>query len=231
MSIEMNLNAIRERIRDAESASGRAPGSVRLLAVSKTFPLSDVLEAHRRGQCMFGENRVQELETKVPGSPGTLEWHLIGHLQSNKAAKAVELADWIHAVDSEKLAAKIALAAEARGKRQNILLEVNVSGEESKFGIRTWDELLRTAISAFSSPHLHLGGLMTMAPLDAEDRKLHHYFSELRRLRDRLEKELSVELPELSMGMSGDFEIAVAEGATIVRIGTAIFGGRDYPVQ
>ena len=216
------LNAVNE----TAAAAGREPGEVRLLAVSKTFPASDVLEAYHAGQKEFGENRVQELEQKVPALPEDIVWHLIGHLQSNKAAKAAELADWVHSVDSVKLVNKLSDAAQKAGKTLKILLEVNVSGEESKYGIRTKEELFQVADAAVSAPAIEWKGLMTMAPADAKGEELNAVFSGLRQMRDELEQKYSVKLPELSMGMSGDYPAAIAEGATIVRIGTAIFGGR-----
>ena len=223
-----HLETVREQIAAAEAASGRPAGSVRLLAVSKTFPSEDVAEAFACGQTCFGENRVQELATKVPVLPGTIEWHLIGSLQSNKAAKAAALASWIHSVDSEKLVRKISAAADALGKTVNLLFEVN-SGEDNKTGFRSDDDLLASLETALALPGVKVRGLMTMAPLGAGESELHRVFAALRTRRDALEQEFGIRLPELSMGMSGDFREAIAEGATIVRIGTAIFGGRTYP--
>ena len=228
--LQENLVRVRANVAAAAEKAGRDPLSVRLLAVSKTFPLSDILEAHEAGQLEFGENRVQELETKVPNGTPDIIWHLIGHLQSNKAEKAVELAEYIHSVDSVKLLNKINAAAAKRGKIQKILLEVNVSGEESKFGLSGWDALREAAEHALGLSSVKLLGLMTMAPLDADDSVLHATFGGLREFRDRLEREFSVTLPELSMGMSHDYPVAISEGATIVRVGTAIFGGRNYAV-
>jgi len=227
-TIRDHLKTVREQIAAAEAASGRPADSVRLLAVSKTFPAEDVAEAFACGQTCFGENRVQELATKVPVLPETIEWHLIGSLQSNKAAKAAALASWIHSVDSEKLVRKISAAADALGKTVNILFEVN-SGEDNKTGFRSDDELRASLEAALALPGIKVCGLMTMAPLGAEKSELHRVFAALRTRRDALEQEFGVRLPELSMGMSGDFREAIAEGATIVRIGTAIFGGRTYP--
>ena len=224
--IRNHLETVRARIAEAAKQAGRDPASIRLLAVSKNFPLADILDAFGAGQLEFGENRVQELETKVPGSDPRMVWHLIGHLQSNKAEKAVELADCIHSVDSVKLLNKIDAAARKHGKIQDFLLEVNVSGEESKFGLSGYDALRETAEQALALPAVRLLGLMTMAPLNADKAVLHATFGGLREFRDRLEQEFSIRLPELSMGMSSDYPEAIAEGATIVRIGTAIFGGR-----
>ena len=225
-AITANLAEIRERIANIARMSGRATDSVRLLAVSKTFPAEDVKAAYEAGQRMFGENRVQELETKAPLLPADIEWHLIGHLQSNKAAKAVEYASWIHSVDSEKLLDRIAKAAEQHGKVMNILLEVNISGEESKFGLRGYEEIRAIASSALEMQNIRLQGLMTMAEFDASEARLHETFAGLRGIQNRLKHDLGAHLPELSMGMSSDYPAAIAEGATIVRIGTAIFGHR-----
>lgn len=228
--LQEKLAEVRANIAEAAKNARRDAASVRLLAVSKTFPADDVLEALAAGQIEFGENRVQELETKVPVCGPETVWHLIGHLQTNKAEKAVGLAEYIHSVDSVKLLNRINAAAEKHGKRQKLLLEVNVSGEESKFGLSGYDAVRETAEHALSLANVQLLGLMTMAPLDAPDSVLHATFGGLREFRDRLEREFSIRLPELSMGMSHDYPIAIAEGATIVRIGTAIFGGRNYNV-
>ena len=227
-TIRDNLASVRGAIAEAESLAKRPAGSVRLLAVSKTFPAEDVAEALACGQTCFGENRVQELASKVPVLPASVEWHLIGSLQSNKAAKAAALAAWIHSVDSEKLVRKISAAASSLGKTVNILLEVN-SGEDAKTGFRSGDDLRASLETALALPGLSVRGLMTMAPLGSTESELHRVFAALRERRDTLAKEFGIALPELSMGMSGDFREAIAEGATIVRIGTAIFGGRTYP--
>ncbi|MBR4254624.1 MAG: YggS family pyridoxal phosphate-dependent enzyme [Lentisphaeria bacterium] len=229
-TIRDHLESVREQIAAAESAAGRPAGSVRLLAVSKTFPAEDVAEAFACGQTCFGENRVQELASKVPVLPAEIEWHLIGSLQSNKAAKAASLASWIHSVDSEKLVRKISAAADALGRTVNILFEVN-SGEENKTGFRSTDALRASLEAGLALPGIRVRGLMTMAPLGSDEPALHRVFAALRTQRDALEREFGIELPELSMGMSGDFREAIAEGATIVRIGTAIFGGRAYPAH
>lgn len=227
MSIADNIMQIRAKIAKYAIASGRSADAVRLLAVSKTFPAADIAEARETAnQFMFGENRVQELAEKAPVLPDDIQWHIIGHLQSNKAAKAAELAHWIHSVDSEKLLNKLQAGAEAADRTLNILLEVNWTGEESKSGIHGADETLRLAERTVSCKNLSLRGLMTMAEFDATEARLRETFSGVRELRDRIERELGLTLPELSMGMSGDFREAILEGATIVRIGTAIFGRR-----
>ncbi len=227
MSIAENIAQIRAKIAEYAVAGGRAADAVRLLAVSKTFPAADAAEARETaGQFMFGENRVQELAEKAPVLPDDIQWHIIGHLQSNKAAKAAELAHWVHSVDSEKLLNKLQSGAETANRNLQILLEVNWTGEESKSGLRSADEVLRLAEKAAACKNLKLRGLMTMAEFDAPEARLRETFSGVRELRDRMERELGMTLPELSMGMSGDFREAVLEGATIVRIGTAIFGRR-----
>lgn len=225
--ITEHLTQIRTRISTLAAQSGRPENSVRLLAVSKTFPASDIAEAIAAGQVSFGENRVQELAEKVPVLPASADWHLIGQLQSNKAVKAVLLANWIHSVDSLHLLEKIGRAASVNQKKINILLEVN-SGEENKSGFRSVDDLKQTLEHGLSMEYVEIKGLMTMAPMDAQDAELHRVFADLRNLRDRLQAQFEVKLPELSMGMSRDYPQAIAEGATMVRIGTAIFGGRTY---
>lgn len=228
-SIRENLQIVRERIAGAALRAGRNPAEVRLLAVSKTFPAADIREAFACGQLEFGENRVQELEEKRAAFTGMPEprWHLIGHIQTNKAAKAAALADCIHSIDSVRLIEKLDRAAE---KRIDVLLELNLSGEESKTGMTGGFDGFRTLADAvLRTEHLHLCGLMTMAAPDAGEKAIRAVFAGARSIRDRAEEAYGMRFPELSMGMSGDFEYAIAEGATIVRIGTAIFGGRTYP--
>ena len=220
------LRTVREAVARAALDAGRAADAVRLLAVSKTFPVEVLQEAYRSGVRAFGENKIQELEVKKPRLPGDVEWHFIGHLQSNKAARAVELADWIHSVDSVKLLTRLDRLAGERGRRPVILLEVN-SGEAEKSGV-DYDELPELAAAAAAAENLDWRGLMTMAPLCGDPAVWSRAFERLREARDELERRLGVRLPELSMGMSGDFPEAVAAGATIVRIGSALFGGRDY---
>ena len=227
-ALQENYQRVLESVRQAALDAGRTPDSVRLLAVSKTFPPEDIRTVFEAGQIRFGENKVQELQTKVPVLPAEIEWHLIGHLQSNKAAKAVEAAQWIHSVDSVHLAEKIGNAAARLGKQINILLEVNISGEESKFGLHSFEDTAPAAEAVLRFPELHLCGLMTMAEPGVSEARLRSTFSGLRSLRDRLETEFRIPLPELSMGMTSDYREAILEGSTIVRIGSAIFGGRDY---
>ncbi len=225
--VPAQLQKINERIAAAAEKAGRDPADVKLIAVSKTFPPEAVETAYTAGQRRFGENRVQELETKTGILPQDIEWHLIGHLQGNKALKAIQNSHWIHAVDSEKLVNRLNRIAGENSAKPKILLEINVSGEESKFGIESRDAAVKLAECAARAENLDFRGLMTMAPFGASDAELHEVFSGLRKLRDRMESELSVKLPELSMGMSADFETAIAEGATMVRVGSAIFGKRD----
>ena len=225
--IKTQLEEVLLRISQSVEKYGRNPDEVKLVAVSKTFPVEAVIEAHNAGQRLFGENRVQEMASKFGHLPTDIEWHLIGHLQSNKAASAVKMSHMIHAVDSEDLIARINRIAGESGKKQEILLEINISKEESKFGLRAETEIFKCAECALKSPNVELGGLMTMAPYGAPECELRRIFSGLRELRNKIETSFSAKLPELSMGMSGDYEIAIAEGATIVRIGTAIFGKRN----
>ena len=225
--ISTNLETVKARIAAAEQAAGRMPGSVKLVAVSMTFPADFVQAAYDGGQRAFGENRVQELAGKTPVLPQDIEWHLIGHLQANKVRGAVEHAAWIHSIDTLELLRRTARIAGEMGKSPKLLLEINVSGETSKFGM-TPEEASQT-VAAFPCPLLR--GLMTVAPADASPAELHLIFAALRALRDNLAKASGLPLTELSMGMSGDFEIAIAEGATMVRVGSAIFGHRSYELS
>lgn len=224
--VKNQLEGVKEKIAAAAGKAGRKPKDVKLIAVSKTFPPDAVLSAFEAGHRLFGENRVQELIDKADKLPDEILWHLIGHLQGNKAAKAISLADCIHSIDSEELIGRVNRIAGEKKKKQKIFLELNVSGESTKFGIRDENEIMKCAEAAVKAPNLKLDGLMTMAPFNAEDWQLHKIFASLRELRDKLGKEFGVKIPELSMGMSSDYEIAIAEGSTIVRIGTAIFGKR-----
>ena len=227
--IKTQLREVRERLNHAARTAGREPSEIKLIAVSKTFPQEAIEEAYGDEQRLFGENRVQELEIKVPALAEDIEWHLIGHLQSNKVVKAVVLADYIHAVDSEKLIRRIDRLAGEAGTKPKILLEINISGEETKFGVKSETETLTLAQVATSCKNVDFVGLMTMAPYGSTEEELHNVFGGLRKLRDKIETELDIVLPELSMGMSGDFEIAIQEGATFIRVGTAIFGKRNQP--
>ena len=225
--IKDQLLEVKKKIADAALAANRKPEDVKLIAVSKTFPVEDIVEAYNEGHRFFGENKTQELEIKNPVLASDVEWHMIGHLQSNKAVKAVMYADYIHSVDSVKLLRRLDRLAGDMQRCPKILLEVNVSGERSKNGLNPQD-IYEIAEEAANLKNLKFTGLMTMAPFDADENELHSVFGSLRKLRDELNKTLKLNLTELSMGMSGDFEIAIAEGATMVRVGTAIFGRRTY---
>ncbi len=220
------LDRIEGRIVAACERAGRQRDEVTLVAVSKTRTPDIVAEAAALGLRIFGENKVQEARAKIPESPSHLSWHLIGHLQSNKAKVAARLFDCVHSVDSEKLARALNSGADEAGRQLNILLEVNVSGEASKFGLKP-EEIPAVLEVANACPRLIVDGLMTMAPFAPEAEKARPYFKQLRDLRDRLAQETGSPLEQLSMGMSGDFEVAIEEGATMIRIGTLLFGERQ----
>jgi len=214
-----NIQQVRERIRRAAERAGRPAGDIVLLAVTKAVEPYRIEQALAAGVTAFGENKVQEAKQKMPLVSGRAHWQFLGHLQGNKARDAVELFELIHSVDSVKLAAELNKWAERAGKTQPILLEINVAGEASKFGLKPAD--LLNALDGISKfPRLEVRGLMTIPPSLEDLKKVRPYFRHLRELRDTLG------LRELSMGMSHDFEAAIEEGATIVRIGTAIFGER-----
>ena len=227
MSIQQNLEHILSRIRSAERRAGRPEGSARLVAVSKTFPAQDVRTCHDAGQRVFGENKVQEALGKIPSLPPDTEWHLIGPLQRNKVRKAMEHFTLIHAVDSLRLAQFMNTVAQETGKRPRILLEVNVGDENSKFGFST-EALEREWPELAALDHLEIAGLMCIPPPVENPEEARPYFRRLRELKETLSRKGGAPLTELSMGMSHDFETAVEEGATLVRVGTAIFGGRSY---
>lgn len=225
MTLPSRIEHVLNRISAAAQRAGRDPASVRLVAVSKTYPPEVIREAYECGVRIFGESRVQEAAAKIPLCPSGISWHMVGHLQRNKARLAVELFDVIHSVDSWRLLETIDRVAEETGRRPLLLLEVNVSGEHTKFGMRP-DEVAPILKEAYRLDRVQIVGLMTMPPFFENPEKTRPFFRELRALRDRLREETGYELPELSMGMSHDFEIAIEEGATFVRIGTAIFGER-----
>lgn len=227
MTLLDNYNRIRTTIRSICDKTGRDPASVLLLPVSKSFPVATLQQAIDSGITLFGENKVQEARTKNTTLKGNCSFHMIGHLQSNKAADAVEIFDCIHSIDKLSTAQKVHNAAKARGKTQRIFLQINTTGETSKSGAppETICEL-GTAVDSLDA--LSLDGLMTIGPLTGERDEIRRAFIRLRELKETLSIELGRELPHLSMGMSGDFDIAIEEGATIVRIGSAIFGQRAY---
>jgi PLP dependent protein len=223
--IAANLEKVGATIAEAEQKSGRAAGSVELVAVTKTHSAEVVQLAVDAGQLLFGENRVQEAKAKIPELPSKLRWHLIGHLQSNKARLALTLFEMIHGVDSIDLLQHLNRVAEDLGVFPRVLLQVNVAGESSKFGFPP-QELLSEVESIGQIDRLQIEGLMTIPPLAAAAEHSRKYFVQLRELRDRLEREFKFPLPHLSMGMTADYGVAVEEGATLVRVGTAIFGER-----
>jgi PLP dependent protein len=225
MSFADNLATIQQRIRAACNRAGRDAESVLLLAVSKTHPTEAIGEAVRCGQIFFGENKVQEAKVKIPSSPGRARWHFIGHLQSNKVRDAVELFEMIQSVDSLGLAQEISKRCEQASREMPVLLEVNVARESSKFGYNP-ERLLAELKELNSLPRIAIHGLMTIPPFSQDPEKSRPHFRRLRELKSQCEDILGAPLPHLSMGMSGDFEIAIEEGATIVRVGTALFGPR-----
>jgi PLP dependent protein len=224
-SIAENLERVREQIAQAAAKAGRAPDETELVAITKTHPAEKVREAVEAGHIVFGESRVQEARGKIPELPSNLRWHFVGHLQKNKIRHALALFELFHGVDSLALAQEMDRIAAEEGERLRVLLEVNVAGEGSKFGFKA--ETLRTEIgSLLVLPRLSIEGLMCIPPLVEEAEASRKFFVQLRELRNSLEKEFDVKLPHLSMGMTHDFWIAVEEGATLVRVGTAIFGER-----
>jgi PLP dependent protein len=218
------LAALRGRISAASAEAGRDPGSVELLAVSKTFPAAAVTEAYDAGQRAFGESRQQEAAPKIEALPADICWHFIGGLQRNKVRKVLSGFHCIHSVDSLRLAEYLDRVAGEEGKRPRVYLEVNVAGEASKGGFSP-EELLAASESLPALQHVELLGLMAIPPEEGA----RGWFARTRELRDLLEVRSGLRLPGLSMGMSGDFEDAVKEGSTIVRVGSALFGNRSYP--
>lgn len=226
--MSQNLELLRQRISRACERSGRDPAGIVLMAVSKNQPSDQILEAFNLGLTVFGENRIQEAKAKIPQCPGRCRWHFIGHLQSNKARDAVSLFDMVHGVDSLELGVELQKQAEKQAKTLRVLLEVNVAGESSKFGMNP--ERVLTDLLAFNRlTRLELHGFMTVAPYATDPEKVRPVFRRLRELRDQCAEKLGAPLPELSMGMSGDLEVAIEEGATYLRIGTALFGERPRP--
>lgn len=225
-AIAANLDQVRERIARAAGRAARDPAAITLVAVSKAFPAAAIRQAHAAGIDHFGENRVQEWESKFPGlSDLRATWHLVGHLQSNKVRRAARLFDAIDSLDSLALAEKLCRAAAEEGRAPAVLIEVRLAPEESKTGCEEKD-LPRLAEAVLALAPLDLRGLMCIPPYAADPQRARPYFRRLRELRDALAARLGRPLPLLSMGMSHDFEVAVEEGATQLRLGTAIFGPR-----
>lgn len=219
------LASVRDRIAASCARADREPDSVRLVAVSKTVPVAGVAQALAAGQTLFGENRVQEALAKMGETGPSATWHLVGHLQKNKAKQAVGRFELIHGIDDRELAVELDRRAEASGTTQPVLVQANLAGETTKSGADA-DELLPLLTAVAGLPHLSLRGLMIIPP-PVEDPELSRpWFRRLRELRDRATDRLAQPLPELSMGMTDDFEVAIEEGATLVRIGRAIFGER-----
>lgn len=225
MNLAENFKAVRRRIGDSCSRVDRDPTTVTLLAVSKGMPPELVDAAVAVGQVFFGESKVQEAKAKIPQCSSRARWHMVGHLQSNKCRDAVQWFEMIHSVDSLSLAEELNKWADKIGKTLRVLLEVNIAGEATKFGFKP-EVALEQLEAIHALPRLDLGGLMTIAPWTPNPEKARPAFRRLRELRFTCEQKLGVPLPQLSMGMSGDFEVAIEEGATLVRVGTALFGIR-----
>jgi pyridoxal phosphate enzyme (YggS family) len=229
-AVSGQLTQIRRRLQRACDQAGRDPSSVRLVAVSKTFPAADILEAVSAGQLCFGESKLQEAEPKIAELPAHLEWHFIGRVQRNKVRKILPLFRCIHAVDSLKLAVYMNGIAGELGLRPEVFLQVDQAGEETKGGFSAME--LREAMPTLAGlSNLSIIGLMSIPPAADDPEDARRWFRELRALRDDLREAFPMKLPCLSMGMSGDFEIAVEEGATHVRVGSLIFGKREYRVE
>jgi pyridoxal phosphate enzyme (YggS family) len=225
MDLAANLQSVRQRIAAACQRSGRDPAAITLVAVSKNQPPEAIGTAAEAGLSFFGENRVQEARSKIAQCPGSLRWHMIGHLQSNKCRNAVSLFSMIESVDSLPLAVEINQWASHFAKTMPVLLEINIAGESSKFGCSP-EKLLAGLLEINALPRLEIHGLMTVAPFTPDPEKVRPVFRRLRELKAGCEKILGAPLPHLSMGMSGDFEVAIEEGATMIRLGSALFGPR-----
>lgn len=230
MNLADNLGALNSRIEQAAARAQRDPHSVTLLAVSKSQPPAVIQAAAALGLTLFGENRVQEAKVKIGQCPSRLRWQMIGHLQSNKCRDAVHFFETIQSVDSLALAQEIDRWADKAAKTMPILLEVNVAGESSKFGFKP-DSLLADLKAVNALRHVEIQGLMTIAPWTPEPEKVRPIFRRLRELKEQCEQILGASLAHLSMGMTGDFEVAIEEGATLIRVGTALFGARSTAKQ
>jgi PLP dependent protein len=227
MDLEANFASVRQRIEAACQRAHRSPDSVAILAVTKGHSPEMVRAALGTGQVLFGENKIQEAKVKIPLCPGQARWHMIGHLQSNKCRDAIHWFEMIESVDSLALAEELNKWAERSAKTMPVLLEVNVAGESSKFGYPPAQVL--TDLEALNAlPKIEIHGLMTMAPWTQTPEKVRTIFRKLRELKEECERILGAPLPHLSMGMSGDFEVAVEEGSTLVRLGTCLFGPRTW---
>lgn len=230
--IKSNLSEVHENMKKACEKAGRSEQDVELIAVSKTKPVSALMEAYESGCRIFGENKVQELVDKYEVMPKDIKWHMIGHLQRNKVKYIVDKAALIHSVDSLKLAEEISKEAVKKQVQVSILIEVNVAGEDTKFGVKPEDaEMLVRKIAAL--PGISIKGLMTIAPYVDDPEENRQYFGQLKQLLvDINQKNIdNVSMNVLSMGMTGDYTVAIEEGATFIRVGTGIFGERKYPVK
>lgn len=229
MSVCENYLAVEEKVKEACRRAGRNQDEVTLIAVSKTKPMSMIEELLPLGVVDFGENKVQELTAKEEALPSGIHWHMIGHLQRNKVKYIVDKACLIHSVDSLRLAETVSQEAEKKGVTANILIEVNVAGEDSKFGVSP-DETAALAEAISKLPNIAVKGLMTIAPFVENAEENREVFRNLRKLSVDIEEKKfnNVTMAVLSMGMTGDYEVAIEEGATMVRVGTGIFGERDY---
>ena len=229
--IAENIRSVEQRIQAACARAGRRRDEVTLICVTKTMPVTDLQEAYDEGQRNFGENRVQEITEKYPLLPDDIRWHMIGHLQRNKVKYLMDRVVMIHSVDSASLARTISKEAVKAGRTMDILLEVNAAGDESKFGL-SYEEVLPLVREIAPLPGLHICGLMTVAPYTDDPETNREFFKKLRDLSVDIDRQSidNVSMHTLSMGMTGDFEVAIEEGATHIRVGTAIFGKRDYTV-
>lgn len=224
--VDKNLQQIEARISDACTRAGRDRTTVTLMAVSKRQPPEQIQEALDLGLRLFGESRVQETREKLHLFPDDAVIHLIGHLQRNKARDAAEMYHAVQSLDAVRTVTALESRLAENGRTLPVMIEVNTSGEESKQGVTSFDQLQTVAAAVLESQHMSLRGLMTIGPISRDEARLRHAFSGLRDFRDRLTGSLEVPLPELSMGMSNDLEAAILEGATLVRVGTALFGDR-----
>ncbi|GJQ64448.1 MAG: YggS family pyridoxal phosphate enzyme [Melioribacteraceae bacterium] len=227
--IEKNINIVEERIKSRCAAAGRNPSDITLVAVSKTHPAEMVREAFSAGLIHFGENKAQEMDAKSLEIKESVLWHFIGHLQTNKVKNVIKSAEYIHSVESVKLAAEIEKRAAKLDKVQKVLLEIKTSSEESKFGLETEDQIKEVADFCMESGNIQLSGFMTMAPFTDDESVIRKSFSNLRELKEKFNAR-GYGLDELSMGMTSDYEIAIEEGSTMLRVGTAIFGSRSYTI-
>lgn len=230
MNIKENYQKILTNIEEIAKSCGRNANEVTLIPVSKTFPVETLIEAQNSGISLFGENKVQEAKQKFSQLQSNFSFHLIGHLQSNKAKDAVKIFDLIHSIDKISTAVKVSNEAEKISKIQNILLQVNTSGENTKSGIDP-NETLEIATELDKIPNIKLCGLMTIGPFTDNENEIRKSFALLRDLKEQINLSTSLNLTELSMGMSADYKIAIEEGSTMVRVGSAIFGNRDYSIK